>query len=60
VQKTNKWRNTIVMSAASLLIVAGSHAAFAQSDFLKRGKDLMRQLPGSGSGGSGATQSLTD
>lgn len=59
-QISKNWRNAIVVSAASLFIMTGSQAAVAQSDFLKRGKDLMRQLPGSDSGGSGAAQGLTD
>jgi hypothetical protein len=54
------WRNATAMAATAVLVMAGSHAVQAQSDFLKRGSDLLRQLPGGGNSGSGATSGLTD
>lgn len=59
-RKSNHWYKAAVVPAAAILMLAGAPAVQAQSDFLKRGGDLLRQLPGAGGSNSGAAQGLTD
>jgi len=59
-RKSNNWYKAVAIPVAAILLLTGTPAVQAQSDFLKRGGDLLRQLPGGGGGTSGAAQGLTD
>ena len=47
--KTMKLVSTLSGSIVAVFLLASANVATAQTDFLKRGKDLLRQVPGTGS-----------
>lgn len=59
-QKTRTRRKALMVSMAAVTLVATSHTALAQSDFFKRGGELLRQIPGAGSSQSSPARGLSD
>ena len=59
-QKTHTRRKALMVSMAAVALVATSHTALAQSDFFKRGGELLRQIPGAGSSQSSPARGLSD
>lgn len=59
-QKKSIRRKALLASVAVVTIVAASHGALAQSDFFKRGGELLRQIPGSGSSQNTPSLGLND
>jgi hypothetical protein len=54
------WRNALLISASVVVVAVLSQSASAQTDFFKRGGELLRKIPGTSGSSSSVTQGLTD